>query len=497
MSSLWIDARDSTRPAPSGDTWVDVVVVGGGITGIATAARLAESGLTVSVLEARRVGEGDSGRSTGNLYATVSHGLATLRNKWNAAQVRQVVVARSEAIDWVEQMVRRYGIECGFRRVPLHQCVADPGSPALAELRAEHQAALDAGLAPEWREQVEGWPLELAAVSTLPGQAQFNPYRFVTGLAEHLAGLGVSVHEDARVVDIDAGKGVVTTMGGRVHADTVVLATHTPPGVNLLQAEMEPFLEYGVAVPLPQPLAAASLWVKDASRSLRTHEEGGRRWLVAVGGKHKTGEGGSGADHHARLSGYLQGHFGTDQPTHAWSAQQFRPADELPYIGRSAHGNVLVATGFAADGLAWGVAASALICDLVQGRESDLAGLLSPRRFTPVKSASGWASENASVARHMLKDRLDARGAAAELADLAHGTGQVMKVAGEVSAVYRDQSGRVTALSPVCPHMGCYVQWNPSAATWDCPCHGSRFDTSGTVISGPSLSGLEQRRLDG
>ena len=497
MDSVWIDGVPSPAACLTGEVEADVAVVGAGITGAVTALRLAEAGLKVVVLEARSAGEGNTGRSTGNLYATVSTGLAKLRDKWDDEQARLATAARAAAIDWIEETATRLGIDCGLRRVPLHQCVLNAGSTAHEQLRGEHEAAVALGLPAEWGDAVEDWPLSPAAVHTLARQAHFNPYRFVAGIMAALRQRGVAIHEHSRVVDLDASEGLVITREGRVRARHIVLATHTPAGFNALQAEMEVYREYGVAAPLEgDGPTDASVWVKDGKHSVRTHEQDGRRYIVIVGEKHKTGEGDEHADYFGRLRDFGRRHFRLGEFTHAWSAQQYTSADGLPYIGRSAHDNVLIATGMGADGLTWGTVAGAVIERLVKDDEDALTRLLRPRRFTPVKSAKSFVAENTTVAKHMVGDRVEALRSDEGLADVPLGGGRVLRLEGETCAVHRTRDGRYVALSPVCPHMGCHVKWNQSEQSWDCPCHGSRFDTEGQVIEGPALTGLERRQIN-
>jgi len=497
LDSLWIGGPRPAHPCLSGEAEADVVVVGAGITGLATALRLAEAGLEVVVLEGRSVGQGNTGRSTGNLYATVATGVAGLRRKWSDDKARLALAARQDAIDWIDAAATRLAIDCSLRRVPMHQCVLNRDSPALDGLREEHEAALALGLPAEWGERVEGWPLSPAGVHTLSGQAHFNPYRFAAGLAAAVQRAGGSVHEHSRVIDIDAAAGTVTTAGGSVRAGHIVLATHTPMGLHMLHTEMEVYREYGVAAPLPDGSPAdASVWVQDGKHSVRTHRQDGQRHLVVVGEKHKTGEGDEHADYFGRLQDFARQNFELGEFTHAWSAQQYRSADGLPYIGRSGHGKVLIATGMGADGLVWGAVAGAVLEDIVQGRdEAPLARLLSPRRFTPVKSARGFAAENATVARHMVGDRVQALRSDEELADVPLGGGRVLRIDGEACAVHRTRDGQYIAVSAVCTHMGCHVKWNQGEQSWDCPCHGSRFDPDGRVLEGPALTGLEPRAL--
>lgn len=497
MRSVWmIDRNGSPNPRLLGAIEAEVVVVGGGITGVSTALRLVVAGRKVVLLEAGRIGAGNTGRSTGNLYGTVSSGLAPLHQKWDATVVRDVVAVRLQAIEWIERTAARLKIDCAFSRCPLFRSVA--GADAQQTLEQEFDVAQEAKLAPDWVDGIPGLPLPLRRTMRIDGQAQFDPFAYVQGLGQQLVQRGAIVHENSAVLDINARKGLVRTAEGEVTAQNIVLATHTPKGFNLVQAEMEVSREYGVAGRLGENAGSGPsgiCWVSDRSRSIRSHRHHGRDHVIAVGEKHPAGQYDSGADYAERLRETLRRSFDMDGFSFAWSAQQFQPADGLPYIGASGHGNVYIATGFSADGLTWGTVAAEIIGSLIAGRDSRIAELLSPRRFTPVKSARGWAAENAVVLRHLVADRFGSADAVT-LADVGVGEGRIVDLGGGKHAVFRSAQGRLSVLSPVCPHLKCHVSWNPAEGTWDCPCHGSRFDTDGQVIEGPALQPLERRELD-
>lgn len=498
MDSIWFAGGDhwGRFSALEGRIDVDTVIVGGGITGISTALRLSEAGQRVAVLEAARIGASNTGCSTGNLYGTVSAGLAQVRGKWGDDVTRDVAAMRMQAVDWVQETAARLGIDCGFARRPLFAGVAgdDPGQ--LETLEEEFAALQVAGLDPQWTDAMPGVPISLRRALHLERQAQFDPYCYTRALANALASRGVQLYEDSAVVDVDASDGRVTTAGGEAGARHIVFATHTPIGFNLVQAEMEVLREYGISATLASGAPPEGIfWIKDQGRSLRHHDVDGRRHLVVVGEKHKTGEPEPGVDYHARLRATVSSHFDVAAFEHAWSAQQFKSADALPYIGRSAHDNVLVATGFGADGLTWGTVAARLVAGLIQGKEEEATELLSPRRFTPAKSGKVWFAENATVVKHLIGDRLSG-GDVARLGDVGAGEGRIVEFDGRKFAAYRSPSGDLSVVSPVCTHLGCHVAWNPEATSWDCPCHGSRFDTDGGVIEGPALRPLEQYETD-
>lgn len=492
MDSVWIAGRDQWEPfAPlAGRIEADTVVVGGGITGISTALRLADAGQQVVVLEAGQIGASNTGYSTGNLYGTLSGGLAQVRRKWSDEVTRDVANLRMQAVNWVQDTAARLEIDCAFARRPLYSGVTGDDTAQIEKLEEEFDALELVGLSPQWLDRMPGLPIPMRRVLHIEGQAQFDPYCYTRALAAVLSKRGVRLFEDTAVVDVDASEGKVVTAGGEARGRHIVFATHTPIGFNLVQAEMEVLREYGISARLASTEPPQGIfWVQDQTRSFRHHDLDGNRYLVVVGEKHKTGEPEPGVDYYRRLRDTVCEHFGAADFEHAWSAQQFKPADALPYIGRSAHDNVLIATGFAADGLTWGTVAARMLSDLIQNQESEASELLSPRRFTPGKSGKIWLSENKTVIKHLVGDRLSPA-EVQRLSDIGAGEGRIVELDGRKFAAYRSEAGALSVVSPVCTHLGCHVAWNPHARSWDCPCHGSRFDTSGDVIEGPALRPL-------
>jgi len=500
MTAVWDIARDRDThfPALTGHKDADVVVIGGGITGITTALRLAEDGKRVVVLESWTVGGGNTGGSTGNLYSTLARGIGSVRASWGDDVMREVVKARATGVDFIEQSVQRLGIDCQFRRCSLYFAAPTSSETLGHSLDEERSASEAAGLKASLVQDVP-LPFPMQRSLKVENQAQFNPLRYVQSLARAGAEKGASIHEQSRVIEVDAGKGVVRTEEGEVHARHIVHATHSPMGINVLQGAMVPSREYGVTARLTTPQYPEDiLWVLDPFHSIRSYHHEGKDYLVVVGEHHKTGENGAGKDHYARLEEYVRSKFETDAFEHRWSAQQFSSADGLPYIGQAlGKGHVYVATGFAADGLTWGTVAGLMLSDLISGRDNPWLDRFSPRRFTPMRSAKGWVEENVSVAKHFVKDHLgtDKIKGLEELDGLQPGVGKLVSRGGEKLAVYRDEDGQLTALTAVCPHMKCLVHWNNSDKSWDCPCHGSRFTKDGAVIEGPAFQGLQQRDI--
>lgn len=499
MHSIWDVARTEGQGYPTLDrsTEVDVAIIGAGATGLATALKLTEGGQKVAVLEALTVGQGSTGNSTGNLYGTLSQGLEGIRKKWNQDVVREVVSARMQALDFVEETTQRFSIDCQFMRRSLYFCSAAPGQKE-EMLEEEYLTASGAGLTASLVDEVPELPFNIHRALRIEHQAQYNPLRYVQGLAKAVDELGGRIFERSHVIEVDDKNGIVKTPQAEVRAKYIVHATHTPKGINAVQAEMLPQREYGISATLERsPCPEGVFWILDTSNSLRSYRYNGEDYLIVIGGKHKTGHGKPGIDYYEELKEFARTHFNIGRFEHTWSAQQYTPADGLPYIGRSPlASHSFIGTGYAADGLTWGVVAAALISDQILGRENRWGKLFDPKRFTPLKSAKNWYEENKTVAQHLMKNYLSSA-QLQRLEDVDLGEGRIVEIDGEKLAVHRNQQGTLSVLSPECPHMKCMVSWNAADTTWDCPCHGSRFTIHGDVIEGPAYQPLARREPPG
>ena len=496
MTSLWQGTAQPTHfPSLNEDAIADVAIIGGGITGLTAAMLLVAAGKRVIVLEAGAIGAGSTGSSTGNLYAVVDRQLSTLEAKWGRETMEAVAQSRVDAIDLIEDTVRRYGIDCAFHRRPFCLYASDPARADIELIEHEYRAAQHANLNARLTKDI-ALPFPIYQALVIEGQAQFHPLNYVRGLAHHLVEAGCAICEDTRVTAIDDNTGVVQTESGQVRAEAIVMATHTPKGIYAVHALMEVHREYGIAAPLNDGRHPDGIyWDISSKHSTRTFDADGQRYLVAIGAAHPTGHDTETAPRYREVERFARQHFGIGDVGFEWSAQNYRSADGLPYIGRS-HGasRTYIATGFGADGLTYGTLAASLISEEILGRESRWSDLYDARRFTPVKSAKGALAENLSVAKHLLKDYLARR--PKDLEQVPPGEGRILTLDGDKVAVYRDDMGDYTLVSPHCTHLGCLVHWNSADKSWDCPCHGSRFTVTGNIIEGPALTPLARHEAD-
>lgn len=496
-SSLWqgTAAKSACLPTLQTDLQVDVAIVGGGIAGLTAAMLLVEAGKRVAVLEARKVGACSTGNSTGNLYPTVDVNLQAIAAEHGPPAAAAVAASRGAAIDLVARTVERHGLDCAFERVGWHLIAADAAHEQL--VRDEHAAATAAGLEAVLQ---DGAPLPVPGVRTLrvEGAAQFQPLAYVRQLAQAIGSEDCLIFENTEVLAVDDDPPLVHTAHARVHCKEVILATHTPAGIHLVQSSMDVVREYGVALPLHgAPPAPGVYWSIGAERhSIRTFQAHGRDYLVVVGAAHPLGKTVVGDERYDMLERFARAHFAHSNPgpvEYRWSAQRYRMPDKLPCIGRNIDAkNTWIATGFSGDGLTYGTLAGMLLADAILGRDNAWHDLYRVGRIDQGERPEGFERES-TQAPSPDPLRLDdaARG---QLEGVKPGESRQLDLQGQPVAVYRSPEGALHVVSGKCTHMGCALKWNDAETSWDCECHGSRFDCAGKVLEGPALAPLP--RLD-
>ncbi|WP_181304090.1 FAD-dependent oxidoreductase [Rufibacter sp. XAAS-G3-1] len=493
-TSIWRqDADHTTYPQLQGSLVADAVIIGGGITGITTAHLLASAGKRVVVLEALKVAESTTGYSTGNLYAPVGEYLHQLKAKYDQETVNALTASRRAAINLIESLVQRYSIDCHFKRVPFYFLTEHPAEDSC--IKDEFETALAAGL-PAHFDTSSPLPYPISSALRLDGQAQFNPMAYVKELAAHTSGPNCLIFENSKVLKVDEGKThVVHTQHGKVRARQVVHATHTPKGIWFLHTLLGPYREYALAVSLNSLPPEGTFWAYHAMHhhSLRPYtNDQGEHFLLILGESHKVGHKEDNEENFRKLEEYVRERFDVKAVEYRWAAQQYKPADSLPYIGRKHSGSeIYVATGFEADGLTYGTLSAMILSDLMLGKENQWAEMYSPTRHQPLKAAPKFIKENVDVMVQYLKD-LPYRSQVEELADISSGEGKNIELDGKNYGAYRDDTGKLHVVSAVCTHMACLVHFNKAEKSWDCPCHGSRFDVDGRVLEGPAYLDLSR-----
>jgi glycine/D-amino acid oxidase-like deaminating enzyme/nitrite reductase/ring-hydroxylating ferredoxin subunit len=489
--SLWSEAIPHGRfPVLTGETAVDVAVVGGGIAGVTTALLLKRAGLRVVLVEADRVGSGVSGNNTAKVTALQSTVYSTIERTHSAAVAADYAAGNTAAVERVAALASEHDVDCDLRRMPAYTFAFDESE--LPAVEQEATAAIKAGL-PVSRDRGElmGVPFPVAGAVRLDDQLVIHPVKYVRGLAEAVDGDGSRVYEGSRVVGVEDGSPArVHTDQGVVVAERVVIATHYPIlDRGLYFARLEPVRAYCVAARLRSGTPPTGLAISAGSPSWSLAAYGDL--LIVAGRSHPTGS--AEGDPYDELAAFAREHWDVAEVAHRWSAQDPTSYDNLPMIGPYTPGSTTLfgATGFMKWGLSNGTMAAELLADLVVGRENRLAATFSPHRLT-LGATPKLARMNAKVAVDLVGDRL--KSAEVEsVADVPVGEARVVRDGTGKAGVYRDEAGGVHGVSLRCTHLGCIVRFNAAEHSWDCPCHGSRFDVDGAVLEGPATKPLPRR----
>ncbi len=491
--SYWLAStpEKARYPTLDGDIFVSVAVVGGGIVGLTAALLLKRLGLTVAVFEADDVGGGVSGYTTGKV--TVGHGLAYSRieRAHGADAARRYAASQSLGLELVTRLAGELSISCDLERAPNYVYSTTPeGAERVAR---EADAAKRAGL-PVRLVRDPPAPFPARSAVALPDQLQLHPRRYLLGLAASLQGGEGIVYEGTPVREVRFEPGpVLRTDTGTVRATAVVIATHVPiTDRGLFFARTTARRSYVVAGPVAREAAPEGMWISvgKPGRSVRTTPLPDGRRLVLVGGEgHRVGVSTRTGENYLLLERFASEHLGVEEIAHRWSTQDTFPFDGLPFIGRygSEKSALYVATGFAGWGMTGGSLAGSLIADAVAGNKGPFADLYDPERLS-LGSVGRLVRDNVGTVRHLVGGRLALP--SARVGDLGPREGRIVRAGRARVAAYRDEDGKVHAVSATCTHMGCIVGWNEAEASWDCPCHGSRFDVDGSVIEGPATEPL-------
>ncbi len=496
-TSLWTATSappELTRVAdPTAD--IDVVVVGAGIAGMTAAYHLAREGRRVVVLDDGPVGGGETGQTSAHLSPILRERYKDLESMHGLEGLRAIAAAHMGAVDDIEEISAREGIDCGFERVDGYLVLGEGDDAKLLE--EELEALSRAGVDAELVSRCMPGGVDLGPAIRVRRQARFHPLRYVTGLAKAVERYGGAVATDVHVVSVkgdgNAPVEVETRDGRRFVAKDVVVATNSPIHTRVAyHTKQAAYRTYIVGLSVPKGTLPGLVWdTEDPYHYVREAEGAteGEAVLVVGGEDHKTGQDESPEGRWSKLETWARARFPqAGAVAWRWSGQVMESIDAVGFNGKSvSEERVWVITGDSGNGLTNGTLGGRLVADGVAGRDNRWAAAFKPSRI-PVREAGEWVKENLNVATqmaHWLKGG-DVEG----VDDIAPGEGAVISHGLNKLAVYRDPVGQLHTCSAVCPHLKCLVAWNSAEKSWDCPCHGSRFSPEGEVLNGPSAEGL-------
>lgn len=472
MDSIWTDGVTLPAfPTLQENIQTDAAVIGGGMAGLLTAYFLQKRGLRAVVLEAGRIASGQTSGTTAKI--TSQHGLIYSRLYDNLGKdvMQGYAAAHESAIRSYAALVEDLGIDCDFERRPAY--LYTKKAPEI--LKREQTLAEACGVHATFRTKSE-LPFPVAGALRYENQASFHPLKFLRAVADRL-----EIYENTRVLRVE--EGLIETERARVQANSVVFACHYPfvnvPGFYFARMHQE--RSYVLALEHAAALQGMYYGIDPDGYSFRPVG----RYLLLGGGNHRAGENDAGGAYQ-ELRAAAERLFPGVTVARQWSAQDCMTPDGIPYIGRFAAStpNWYVATGFGKWGMTSSMVSARLISDLICDGESPHAAVFDPGRIKITESARALAAEMAHAVRGLTKGAFHIP--QKTLDSLPMGHGGVIEFEGQRAGVYRDEQGEVYAVSVRCPHLGCELAWNPDEKSWDCPCHGSRFDYRGRLLNDPA-----------
>lgn len=499
--SLWNLGAHPRFPLLETDLQADVVIVGAGITGLTAALELAEAGKRVAVLEAHTIGAGVTGHTSAHLTEAVDARYHEIESSFGREGARLVARSSRDAIERIARIAERYRIEGSVERVPGWLYAEHEDDEGIDVVTRELDASRRAGLAVDEETSIPLPFAERVACAIRYGdQAQLDAGAYLDGLARAATERGARIFEHARVIAVDDGEPCVVHLdsGVELRAAHVLFATDAAPHRYFLQTKVHPYRSYVLAYTARADQAPGLFWdTCSPYHYLRSAHVNGVAYLIVGGADHRTGIDKDTEECFDELGRYVFDRFGIRGAALRWSSQVYESIDGLPFIGPRPSGeHVCFATGFGGNGLTFGTIAAGLFADAVLGRRAPWADLYAAGRIKPIASASTFVKENVEAPVHFVQDWVLGRAEASSVEDVEPGDGKIVRVRGRRLAVYRDPRGVLHAVSPVCTHLGCHVHFNPAERSWDCACHGSRFDVDGTLLHGPATKDLARRTID-
>jgi glycine/D-amino acid oxidase-like deaminating enzyme/nitrite reductase/ring-hydroxylating ferredoxin subunit len=478
-----------TKSTADPGTVYDVLIIGGGITGMTAALMLQNAGKKCLLIEAETIGFGTTGGTSAHINTFADTTYTEAQSAFGKEGARLFADAVNEGFSIIKENIKTHQIACDFAIKKGY--VYAENDDQVKQLEDLCKGMLEVGLNCTYTDEVPiPAPHQMGVV--MENQAQFHPLKYLQGLQKAYLKAGGQVLEHTRIDSVKIENKIHSAKSGDqiFKALKVIYATHVPPGITIFSFRCAPYRSYVLGVKLKDENYPDALIydLQEPYHYFRTHTVDGQKYLLIGGNDHKTGHDDP-EKAFASLEKYARKYYKVADVDYRWSSQYYIPVDGFPYIGHI--DGIYCATGFNGNGMMLGSISARILTDLVLDRKTKYEKVFSPSRIKPIDGFAEFVKENADVAYHLVADRLKVH-ETDSVKRLSPGTGKVLEVDGEKVAAYKGEDGQLHTLNPVCTHAGCIVNWNGEEKSWDCPCHGARFDIDGKVLVGPATRGLEQ-----
>ena len=477
--SLWMEEKLPVFQNLKTDFKVDVCIIGAGLAGLSCAYELAKNGKSVAILERGALASNETLRTTAHLTWALDPRYYKLIDIYGQDHTKLIAESHSKAIDYIEKVVLEEKIDCDFERLDGY-LLAEPKSDVLDK---EAEALKKIGI--KVKKTSEGL--------LFPKQAQFHISKYLKGLIAAFIKFGGQIYTNTPAMQFKDGTPciVTTEKGNQITATNIIVTTCSPINNRFfIHTKQCPYRTYVIVATIPKNLTPHALYwdTEDPYHYVRmqtNNQDTVFDWIIIGGEDHKTGQDKENGVLFSLLEAWGRQKFSEmGEIKYRWSGQVFEPVDSLAYIGHNPHDNhTYVVTGHSGNGMTYGSIAAMLLSDLILGKENPWEKLYHPSRKT-LSATATFLEENGNVALQYV-DWLTP-GELKSIEKLPDQEGAILRTGLHKIAVYRDKNNQIHAHSAFCPHLGGCVRWNKVEKTWDCPCHGSRFDPYGNVICGPA-----------
>ncbi len=476
MKSVWSESCNfRQREVLDKDIKTDILIIGAGIAGILIAYMLKQSGRDVVLIDAAQIASGNTKNTTAKI--TSQHYLIynKLISEFGEEKAREYARANELAIKEYKKIIEEREIDCDFEEKPAYIYSLNE----IDSLKEEVEAAIRVGINAEFVEKAN-LPFKINGAVKFNNQAQFNPLKFLNDISKDLV-----VYENTKAIEIK--ENLVVTNRGNITANSIVVATHYPimntPGYYFLKMHQE--RSYVVALENVNDIDGMYIDNDESGYSFRMYKD-----LMLLGGiKQRTGDNETGGSYD-KLRRVAKELYPNSKEKYHWSAQDCITIDGIPYIGKYSDEtpNVYVATGFNKWGMTSSMVSAMIISDMILGKKNDFSEIFSPKRFDLSASINNIAKDISETAKNFIAQKIYIP--SINIEHIKNGHAGIVEYNGEKVGVYKDNDGEAFVVTTKCPHLGCQLHWNADELTWDCPCHGSRFDYKGRLIGGPAIKGL-------
>ncbi len=500
-SSYWVKSTKKTDyPTISENMDTDVLIIGGGITGISTAYMLSKCGLNICLVDADRMAMGVTANTTAKI--TSQHGLLYdyLLNSFGFETAKGYLDSNEDAIKTISDIIKKENINCDF--VSQDSYVYTCNKSNVQKIVDEVSAVTSLGLNAEYVTN-SPLPFPIEAGIKFPGQAQFHPRKYLLSLLPILEKNRVNIFENSKVVDIKHIKDTYEVYVNEYKITTkyLVMASHYPiknfPGMYFIKMYQDS--SYTVGVELENDVFDGMyISCDEPVTSFRnTMQDNGKKLLIVGGSSHKTGATDVDIESsYKNIENYIKSIYPKAKIKYRWMTEDCVSLDKIPYIGEFSKflPNMYVATGYKKWGMTTSHVAAKIISDKILERENPYESIYTATRLEPIKNSKEFGNMLKQSAYSLAINKFSAPIISYE--KLENDSGGVVDYKGKKLGIYKDKKGKMFAVVPYCKHLGCELSWNNLEKTWDCPCHGSRYDYMGKIITEPTTEDLDTVDLD-